>query len=96
MCTDSRIQWRDGGRPGPWQGHRLHTDERTFDAAPGFHCGDGGHFASGQALSRTRPDDGNALAPTLAQPVAPAEVEEERDEEEFGSDGSHSGSRWMR
>jgi hypothetical protein len=43
------------------------------------------------------PDDGDALALTFAQPVAPAQVEEE-DEEEFGN-GYHGGSSsggWMR
>jgi hypothetical protein len=41
------------------------------------------------------PDDGDALALTFAQPVAPAEVEEEDEEEAFGRyTGSQLG--WMR
>jgi hypothetical protein len=42
-------------------------------------------------------DDGDALALTFAQPVAPAEVEEESDEEEFGRfTGSSNSSGWVR
>jgi hypothetical protein len=49
-----------------------------------------------QKRGQASPDDGDALALTFAQPVEPAEVEEEDEEEEFGrySDGSNSG--WMR
>lgn len=49
---------------------------------------------------QANPDDGDALALTFAQPVAPAEVEEKDDENEFGRYGGHSGncsgSGWMR
>jgi hypothetical protein len=37
-----------------------------------------------QKRGQASPDDGDALALTFAQPVAPAEVEEEDEEEEFG------------
>jgi hypothetical protein len=43
-----------------------------------------------------RPDDGDALALTFAQPVAPAEVEEPDEEEEFGGYSGSSNSGWMR
>jgi hypothetical protein len=42
------------------------------------------------------PDDGDVLALTFAQPVAPAEVEEEDEEEEFGRYSGSSNSGWMR
>jgi hypothetical protein len=37
-----------------------------------------------QKRRQASPDDGDALALTFAQPVAPAEVEEEDEEEGFG------------
>jgi hypothetical protein len=50
-----------------------------------------------QKRGQASPDDGDALALTLAQPVAPAEVEEEDEEEEFGRyTGSSSSGGWMR
>jgi hypothetical protein len=50
----------------------------------------------GSAARRVR-TTGDALALTFAQPVAPAEVEEEGEEEEFGSyRGSGSSGGWMR
>jgi hypothetical protein len=50
-----------------------------------------------QKRGQASPDDGDALALTLAQPVAPAEVEEEDEEEEFAV-GRYGGgsSGWMR
>jgi hypothetical protein len=43
------------------------------------------------------PDDGDALALTFAQPVAPPSPEEPDDEEEFGDGGYSMGSSgWMR
>jgi hypothetical protein len=43
------------------------------------------------------PNDGDALALTFAQPVAPAEVEEVDEEEQFGRyTGSSSSGGWMR
>ncbi len=53
-----------------------------------------------QKRGQASPDDGDALALTFAQPVAPAEVEEKDEEDEFGRFGgysvSSSGSGWMR
>jgi hypothetical protein len=51
-----------------------------------------------QKRGQARPDDGDALALTFAQPVAPAELEEpEEDEEEnFGRFTGSSNSGWMR
>jgi hypothetical protein len=52
-----------------------------------------------QKRGQASPDDGDGLALTFAQPVAPAEVEEPDEEEEFGSYGGHSsssGGGWMR
>ena len=50
-----------------------------------------------QKRGQASPDDGDALALTFAQPVAPAEVEEEGEEEEFAV-GRYGGgsSGWMR
>jgi hypothetical protein len=48
-----------------------------------------------QKRGRAGPDD-DALALTFAQPVAPAEVEEEDEEEEFGRFSGSSNSGWMR
>jgi hypothetical protein len=46
-----------------------------------------------QKRGQASPDDGDALALTSAQPMAPAEVEEPDEEEEFGRySGSSSGS----
>jgi hypothetical protein len=52
-----------------------------------------------QKRGQASPDDGDALALTFAQPVAPAEIEAPDEEEEFGSYGGHSssgGGGWMR
>ena len=49
-----------------------------------------------QKRGQSSPDDADALALTFAQPVAPAEIEESRDEEEFGGFGSTAGTHWMR
>jgi hypothetical protein len=49
-----------------------------------------------QKRSQASPDDGDALALTFAQPVAPAEVEEKDEEDEFGRYTGSSGSGWMR
>jgi hypothetical protein len=52
-----------------------------------------------QKRGQPSPDDGDALALTFAQPVAPAEIEEPDEEEEFGWYGGHSssgGGEWMR
>jgi dUTPase len=49
-----------------------------------------------QKRGQASPDDGDALALTFAQTVAPAEVEEKDEEEEFGGYGSTGRSGWMR
>jgi hypothetical protein len=50
-----------------------------------------------QERGQASPDDGDALALTFAQPVEPAEVGEEDEEEEFGRyAGSSSSGGWMR
>jgi hypothetical protein len=41
-------------------------------------------------------DDGDALVLTFAQPVAPAEVEEQDEEEAFGRYTGSSSSGWIR
>lgn len=51
--------------------------------------------ADGQKRGQASPDDGDALALTFAQPVAPAEVEEP-DDEEFGGYGIPGPGAWMR
>ena len=49
-----------------------------------------------QKRGQANSDDGGALALTFAQPVAPAEVEEKDEEEEFGRFTGSSNSGWMR
>jgi hypothetical protein len=49
-----------------------------------------------QKRGQASPDDGDALALTFAQPVAPAEVEEQDEDEEFGGYRGSSSSGWMR
>jgi hypothetical protein len=49
-----------------------------------------------QKRGQASPDDGDALALTFAQTVAPAEVKEEGEEEEFGRYSGSSNSEWMR
>jgi hypothetical protein len=49
-----------------------------------------------QKRGHASPDDGDALALTFAQPVEPAEVEEEDEEEAFGRYTGSSSSGWMR
>jgi hypothetical protein len=49
-----------------------------------------------QKRGQASPDDGDALALTFAQPVAPAEVEEPDEEAEFGRFAGSSNSGWMR
>jgi hypothetical protein len=49
-----------------------------------------------QKRGQVSPDDGDALALTFAQPVAPAEVEEPDEDEGFGGYGGHSNSGWIR
>jgi hypothetical protein len=49
-----------------------------------------------QKRSQASPDDGDALALTFAQPVEPAEVEEENEEDGFGRYSGSGSSGWMR
>jgi hypothetical protein len=82
----------------------IETDEKiAMDlAGPGYHINRSNLLvleskADMQKRGQASPDDGDALALTFAQPVAPAEVEEKDEEEEFGRySGSSSGSGWMR
>jgi hypothetical protein len=84
----------------------IEADEKmAMDlAGPGYHI-NRSHLlvleskADMQKRGQASPGDGDALALTFAQPVAPAEVEEPDEEEEFGSYGGHSssgGGGWMR
>jgi hypothetical protein len=62
---------------------------RSDLAGPGYHINRSNLLvleskADMQKRGQASPDDGDALALTFAQPVAPAEVEEEDEEEEFG------------
>jgi hypothetical protein len=49
-----------------------------------------------QKRGEASPDDGDAQALTFVQLVAPAEVEEADEEEEFGRYSGSSNSGWMR
>jgi hypothetical protein len=50
-----------------------------------------------QKRGQASPDDGDALALTFAQPVAPADVEEAQEGEEVGRyTGSSSSGGWLR
>ena len=60
------------------------------------HCAVLESKADVQKRGQASPDDGDALALTFAQPVAPAEVEEEDEEEAFGRYTGSSNSGWMR
>jgi hypothetical protein len=78
------------------------TSARLVRPAPGYHINRSNLLvleskADMQKRGQASPDDGDALALTFAQPVAPAEVEERDEEEEFGRySGISSGSGWMR
>jgi hypothetical protein len=70
--------------------------------SPGAHIRSNGQLVleskeSMQKRGLASPDDGDALALTFAQPVAPPSPEEPDDEEEFGGGGYSMGSSgWMR
>ena len=49
-----------------------------------------------KAVGQARPDDGDALALTFAQPVVPAEKEEPDEDEIFGRYTGSGSSGWMR
>ena len=83
----------------------IETDEEmAIDPAdPGYHINRSNLLvleskADRQKRGHASPDDGDALALTFAQAVAPAEKEEERDED--GGQGGHRGfngpGAWMR
>jgi hypothetical protein len=82
----------------------IETDEKmAMDlAGPGYHINRSNLLvleskADMQKRGQASPDDGDALALTFAQPVEPAEVEEEDEEEAFGRySGSSSSGGWMR
>src|ERR1039457_4338634 len=70
-------------------------------AGPGYHINRSNLLvleskADMQKRGQASPDDGDALALTFAQPLEPAEVEEEDEEEEFGRYTGSSNSGWMR
>jgi len=94
---------------GPHEG--LVADRRDQDrredgdgsSGPGYHINRSNLLvleskADMQKRGQASPDDGDALALTFAQTVAPAEKEEERDEDdEFGGNGGINGpGSWMR
>jgi hypothetical protein len=83
----------------------IETDEKMAAdlAGPGYHINRSNLLvleskADMQKRGQASPDDGDALALTFAQPVEPAEVEEEDEEEQFGNGyhGSSSAGGWMR
>jgi hypothetical protein len=81
----------------------IETDEKMAAdlAGPGYHINRSNLLvleskADMQKRGQASPDDGDALALTFAQPVAPAEVEEPDEEEAFGRYTGSSSSGWMR
>ena len=78
----------------------IETDEKmAVDlAGPGYHINRSNLLvleskADMQKRGQASPDDGDALALTFAQPVAPAEVEEPDEEDEFGR--AYGGGGWV-
>ena len=74
-------------------------------AGPGYHINRSNLLvleskADMQKRGQTSPDDGDALALTFAQAVAPAEKEERDEDDEFGGQGGHrrfnGPGAWMR
>jgi hypothetical protein len=82
----------------------IETDEKmaTDLAGPGYHINGSNLLvleskADMQKRGQASPDDGDALALTFAQTVAPAEVEEhDEDEEILGGYGINGQGAWMR
>jgi hypothetical protein len=79
------------------------TDEKmAMDlAGPGYHINRSNLLvieskADMQKRGQASPDDGDALALTFAQEVAPAEVEEPDEDEEFSGFGIPGPGAWMR
>jgi hypothetical protein len=89
---------------GNWPLHSaIETDEKMAAdlAGPGYHINRSNLLvleskADMQKRGQASPDDGDALALTFAQPVAPVEVEVPEEEEEFGRFSGSSNSGWMR
>src|SRR5450631_2114682 len=81
----------------------IHTDEKIASdlSGPGYHINRSNLLvleskADMQKRGQASPDDGDALALTFAQPVAPT-VKEEPDEDEWGGRfSSMPSSHWMR
>jgi hypothetical protein len=81
----------------------IETDEKiAMDlAGPGYHINRSNLLvleskADMQKRGQASPDDGDALALTFAQAVAPAEVEERDEDEEFGGPRFNGPGAWMR
>ena len=81
----------------------IETDEKmAMDlAGPGYHINCSNLLvieskAEMQKRGQASPDDGDALALTFAQPVAPAEVEEKDEEDEFYGNNINGPGAWMR
>jgi hypothetical protein len=81
----------------------IETDEKmAMDlAGPGYHINRSNLLvleskADMQKRGQASPNDGDELALTFAQPVAPAEVEEEDEEEAFGRYSGRRSAEWMR
>jgi hypothetical protein len=81
----------------------IHADEEIASdlSGPGYHINRSNLLvieskADMQKRGQASPDDGDALALTFAQAVAPTETEDPDDEEDFGSIGSMRRSHWMR
>ena len=81
----------------------IESDEQLAAdlAGPGYHINRSNLLvleskADMQKRGQASPDDGDAVALTFAQPVVPAEVEEEDEEEGFGRYSGSSSGGWMR
>jgi hypothetical protein len=81
----------------------IETDEKmAMDlAGPGYHINRSNLLvieskADMQKRGQASPDDGDALALTFAQEVAPAEVEEHDEEDQFSGYGINGPGAWIR
>jgi hypothetical protein len=81
----------------------IETDEKmAMDlAGPGYHINRSNLLVleskvDMQERRKASPDDGDALAPTFAHDVAPSEVEEPDEGEEFGGNRFNGPGAWMR
>jgi hypothetical protein len=81
----------------------IETDEKmaTDLAGPGYHINRSNLLvleskADMQKRGQASPDDGDALALTFAQAVAPAEKEERDEDDEFGGPRFNGPGAWMR